>query len=134
MQKVLAGLGIACFLTACAPAQKQYAVTPTPQQAASINGASYPPLENSRMFKTAVPPLYPEYALNRHMEGFVDFEFTIEPDGSVADAKVIREFPENAGFAANAKRVFGRFTFAPDIVNGVPVATPARYRMAFKLR
>ena len=133
MRNVLAALGVVCFVAACASNQKQYADTPTPQPEVSINRVSYPPLEGSRRPRSVVPPLYPEYAMNRQMEGFVDFEFTIEPDGSVANPKVIREFPEHAGFAANAKQVFGSFTFAPDMVNGVPVATPARYRMAFKL-
>ena len=77
--------------------------------------------------------MYPQLAEERRVDGFVDFEFTINPDGSVANPKITREFPQHMGFAENAARVFSGFTFPPDIVNGAPVATPATYRMAFKL-
>ena len=123
-----------CLLVACTSAPKEYATNPGPQPGIVINGVFYPALERSRKPKTVVPPQYPDREASRGIEGFVDFEFTIQPDGSVSNPRVMKEFPENHGFAKNAEKVFARFTFAPDLVNGVPVATQAQYRMAFKLR
>ena len=131
MRVVVGAIGMLCMFVGCSP--PQYAVAPTPQPGIVINGASYPALERGRKPKTVVPPQYPDEAFHKQIEGFVDFEFTIQPDGSVADPKVTKEFPEHQGFAKNAEKVFGQFTFAPDVVNGVPVATPAQYRMAFKM-
>jgi TonB family protein len=71
--------------------------------------------------------------LDRQKEGFVEFEFTINPDGTVANPKIINEYPEHMGFRESAKEAFRGFTFAPDIVDGSPIATPARYRMVFKM-
>jgi periplasmic protein TonB len=79
------------------------------------------------------PLYYPRLAEEKHIEGFVDFEFTIAPDGSVVDPRITREEPANFGFAQAAAQVFGYWKFPPDIVNGVAVSTPARYRMSFIL-
>lgn len=40
------------------------------------------------------PPHYPQAALNRRLEGRVEVAFTIQPDGSVGDAKVVSANPE----------------------------------------
>jgi hypothetical protein len=50
------------------------------------------------------PPDYPRDALKRGIEGYVDINFTIEPDGSVGGPKVVSEVPsrgfEGRGCAA----------------------------------
>jgi len=97
-----------------------------------LDPPGYPPLEVHKP-KWIRPPCYPSAAVARGIEGFVDFEFTINPDGSVAHPRVIQEYPRHSGFATCAQEVFPSWTFVPDIVDGVPVATPARYRMSFKM-
>ncbi len=109
---------------------------PRPQQAFVVNGTLYAPLEGARRPRqeSVVRPLnYPREAEEKHIEGFVDFEFTIAPDGSVIEPRITREEPANFGFAQAAAQVFGRWKFPPDIVNGVPVSTPGRFRFAFIL-
>jgi TonB family protein len=79
-----------------------------------------------------VRPDYPAKAESSNVEGYVDFEFTIEPDGSVGDPKVVSEIPQGYGFAASAEAVFPRWKFSPRLVAGKPVPISARYRFSFR--
>lgn len=99
----------------------------------SASGQSQPPAKVSRHPISVVPPLYPERAEENQIEGYVDFEFTVEPDGSVGHPIVEMEVPEAYGFADAAVKVFPKWAFAPEIINGVPVPAPAYYRFSFKL-
>jgi protein TonB len=88
----------------------------------------------SRRPISIVKPTYPERAEDRQISGYVDFEFTVQPDGSVGDPKVTAEVPEGYGFASAAQKVFPRWKFAPEMVNGKAVPTKAFYRFSFKLQ
>ncbi len=78
-------------------------------------------------------PDYPERALDQGRTGYVDFNFTIEPDGSVGDLQLVSETPAGFGFAAAAEKAFAKWRFEPKRVNGVPVPAAARYRVSFRL-
>ncbi len=78
--------------------------------------------------------VYPERAWDAGVPGYVDFDFIIEPDGSVSDPQVTAEVPDGYGFAAAAKKAFPKWRFEPRLVNGKPVAWPARIRITFKLQ
>jgi len=80
------------------------------------------------------PPIFPTKAMEHRISGYVDLTFTLQPDGSVADPKVVDEVPANMGFAEAMLRVFPRWKFSPKIVNGVAVAVPAKYRFTFILQ
>lgn len=77
--------------------------------------------------------VYPDRAADLGREGYVDFDFIIEPDGTVGNPVVIAEVPDGIGFAAAAKKAFPKWRFNPMMKDGVPVATPARIRVSFKL-
>jgi protein TonB len=79
-------------------------------------------------------PIYPDRALDQGRAGYVDFNFTIEPDGSVGDLQLVTETPAGYGFAAAAEKAFAKWRFTPKLVNGVPVAARARYRVSFQLK
>jgi TonB family protein len=81
-----------------------------------------------------VTPYYPNGAEDDQVQGYVDFEFVIEPDGSVGDPKVTAEMPEAFGFADAAIKVFPKWKFTPQTVDGATVPTKAYYRFSFKLR
>jgi TonB family protein len=99
-----------------------------------INGIEYPPLIGAARRPTVlVQPRYPELAGISGREGLVDFEFVLEPDGSVDNIKVVQEIPEHFGFAKSALQAFRHFKFAPDMVNGVPQAHASLYRVTFKV-
>ncbi len=78
--------------------------------------------------------VYPERAVEHDASGYVDFDFIIEPDGTVGDPRVIAEVPDGYGFAASAKKAFPHWRFKPQLVDGKPVAAPARIRVSFKLQ
>jgi TonB family protein len=77
---------------------------------------------------------YPERALDAGRAGYVDFTFTIEPDGSVGDLKMIQEVPIGFGFATAAEKAMPTWRFEPKLVDGKPVPTLAHYRFSFQLK
>jgi protein TonB len=77
--------------------------------------------------------IYPDRAAELGREGYVDFDFIIEPDGTVGDARVVAEVPDGVGFARAAKKAFPQWRFSPMMKDGHPVAAPAHIRVSFKL-
>jgi len=79
-----------------------------------------------------VGPIYPNRAASRGIEGWVRVEFTIRPDGSVADAVVVQAQPE-AVFDDAALDAINQWQFKPKMVNGVAVPQRAGQQLQFKL-
>ena len=68
-------------------------------------------------------PEYPQRALAREVEGWVLVSFTIAATGAVADPVVVDADPPGV-FDAAALRAVMRYRYRPQIVAGVPTATP----------
>ena len=80
-----------------------------------------------------VDPVYPPKAKQRGIEGWVDFEFTIGPAGTVENAKVIGSHPKGV-FERSALRAVRRYRYNPKIVDGKPVTRPGiQLRIRFVL-
>ena len=79
-----------------------------------------------------VRPVFPRCAQLMHVAGTVDVQFTLQPDGSVHDIKLLQEVPAGFGFADNAMAVFGQWKFKPRIVDGKAVSSTEYYRFTFK--
>ena len=79
-----------------------------------------------------IDPQWPREALLDGIEGWVEVEFTVLPDGSVADARVVDAEPRRV-FDRSALRAILRWKFKPRIVNGEPVARRATQRIDFEL-
>ncbi|MET0065161.1 MAG: energy transducer TonB [Candidatus Thiodiazotropha sp.] len=79
------------------------------------------------------PPRYPQRALMRRLEGKVILEFTINPDGSVSDARVVEAHPPGY-FEQSALRAIARWQFHPRIVAGNPVSRTARQTISYTLK
>jgi len=77
---------------------------------------------------------FPERAADAGRSGYVDFTFTIEPDGSVGDAQIVSEVPPGYGFATAARKAFATWRFKPMTRNGRAVAASARIRVSFELK
>ncbi|HEX4504872.1 MAG TPA: energy transducer TonB [Alphaproteobacteria bacterium] len=77
--------------------------------------------------------VYPERAADMGRSGYVDFDFIIEPDGTVGNPVVVEEVPDGVGFAAAAKKAFPSWKFTPMMKDGHPIAAPAHIRVTFKL-
>ena len=79
------------------------------------------------------PPEYPQRALARGVEGWVLVSFTIAASGAVADPMVVDADPPGV-FDAAALRAVMRYRYRPQIVAGVPTATPGMLlRIHFEL-
>ncbi|MCZ6762260.1 MAG: energy transducer TonB [Gammaproteobacteria bacterium] len=79
-----------------------------------------------------INPQYPRDALMAGTEGFVEIEFTIMEDGSVANAEVIKSKPRRI-FNRAALRAIYRWKFKPRIIDGVPVQRRARQTIEFNM-
>lgn len=80
-----------------------------------------------------IEPQFPREALLKGINGWVEVEFTIEPDGSVSNPRVIDSQPPRI-FDRNALRAIYKWKFKPRIVDGKPVARRAKQRMDFTVK
>lgn len=79
-----------------------------------------------------VSPQFPACAEERGLSGVVDFAFTVEPDGSVGDIKLLQEVPAGFGFADAAKAVLPQWQYQPRLVDGKPVAYAVTFRFSMR--
>jgi len=108
----------------CPPTPKKVAISPLP--GTGPDGKLLP--EYSLKLLQAVPPHYPECASLRRVDGVVDLEFTVNPDGSVKDFRVLQEAPAGFGFAQALLTTFVRWKFQPKTVNGQAMETKGYFR------
>ena len=80
-----------------------------------------------------IPPIYPQRAAKRGIEGWVEIEFTITALGTVKNARVIAASPEGI-FDQAALRAISRWKFKPKIVDERAVERHGvRQRINFQL-
>jgi protein TonB len=80
-----------------------------------------------------VPPVYPQRAIDRGVEGWVEVEFTVTEIGGVSDSKVLSAHPSSI-FNRAALRAIERWKYEPKMVDGQPVSRPGmRKRLRFEL-
>jgi protein TonB len=109
------------------PANATASATPAPAPAAPAAGGD---TRAAEVVKTS-PPDYPPDAVRKHQEGWVEVEFTVMPDGSVANATVVNANPARI-FNSAALRAVERWTFKPRTDNGTPTQEKMRRRIEFK--
>lgn len=80
-----------------------------------------------------IPPQYPREAQMQGIEGYVRIEFTINPDGSVSDARVIDAQPRRGIFDREALRAISRWRFRPKVEDGVAVPSRGAYTIDFTM-
>jgi protein TonB len=79
-----------------------------------------------------VPAVYPREALLNGIEGWVDLEFTISPEGIPTEISVKASKPPRI-FDTAAMQALRQWRFEPILRNGEPRARRAALRMQFKL-
>jgi protein TonB len=77
------------------------------------------------------PPQYPPDAVRKRQEGWVEVEFTVTPEGTVANATVVNSEPSRV-FNTAALRAVENWTFKPRLENGTAVEEKMRRRIEFK--
>lgn len=111
-----------------APAPSAAQQGPTTEQAAPAESG---PVDVGEIAPTSrVPPEYPSRAQRRGLEGHVELQFLIRPDGSVdrSSIRVVESQPRNV-FDSAAEQAVARWQFEP--ASGV---RRARQRLEFQLR
>ncbi len=79
-----------------------------------------------------VAPIYPNRALSRGLEGYVDLSFTVTTAGTVRDPLVT--YSTSSLFESAAKKAVLKFKYKPRVVNGQPVDVPGvETRIRFEL-
>ena len=81
----------------------------------------------------APDPEFPELAREQDLAGYVDLEFTVNPDGSVADVTVLKSRPAGV-FESSAVAAVSRWRYRPIARDGVPISEHARLRLNFGYR
>jgi protein TonB len=80
-----------------------------------------------------VNPEYPVRAAQRGIEGWVEVEFTISPNGTVKNARVVGYEPSSV-FNKAALRAIRKWKYNPKIEDGKPVERPGVIvRLSFRL-
>jgi protein TonB len=78
--------------------------------------------------------IYPPIALRAKIEGMVYLELFVDRHGEVRRITVLRETPENRGFAEAAVKAFEGIRGTPAQANGTAVAVRYRYPVRFAIR
>lgn len=79
-----------------------------------------------------VAPRYPTTAVRANQEGWVEVTFTITPEGTVDDVKVVDAEPRHV-FDRAATEAVSRWKFQPATQDGNPVPSQDKRRIVFKL-
>jgi len=91
------------------------------------------PTDRTAIPLVTVPPIYPDRAASRGIEGWVVVEFDITPAGTVENPRVIDALPAKT-FDRAALKAIRKWKFKPQIVNGQPVAQfNKEYQITFQL-
>ena len=117
--------------TADSAPEKAGAPDAAPVISADLNDA-LPALQQSDVVRIQyVQPQFPRAALRRNRSGFVDLEYTIDTDGSVADIEVVYSEPGDI-FVKSASRALSQWRYQPITdSDGTPVARRAIVRIQF---
>lgn len=80
-----------------------------------------------------ISPMYPRRALNNGTSGFVEFQVTVNPDGTVRDLRVIRAEPPGV-FEDAASKALRRWKFKPKLVDGKAVEATGSQWISFEMQ
>ncbi|MHB8477697.1 MAG: energy transducer TonB [Steroidobacteraceae bacterium] len=75
---------------------------------------------------------YPQDALRKNVEGWVELEYVVTSDGKVASITVVNSNPTGV-FDAAAVRALSRVRYKPVLQAGKPAAVGTKMRIAFKM-
>ena len=95
-------------------------------KAIRVGGQIRPPIRTKE-----VAPVYPAIAQSARVEGSVVIEATIDDEGKVAEARVVKSVPLLDQAALDAVR---QWEYQPSLLNGVPTAVVATVTVRFTLR
>jgi protein TonB len=90
-------------------------------------GVSDPELVQNSM------PRYTSEAMRAKIQGSVELEAVVRPDGTVGDVRVVRSLDARHGLDQEAIKAAGHWVFKPGLKDGKPVAVLVRLVLTFRL-
>jgi TonB family protein len=102
---------------------------------AKMKQASAGPPEMVEASLTRNRPLEPEYpdaALRKNIEGWVELSFVVAADGKVTNINVLDASPAGV-FEAAATKALSRMRYKPTVQSGKPIAVSTKLRVAFRM-
>ena len=103
-------------------------VSSSPAMVSAPERKSVPAITLQRVH--SVDPEFPELARTRDIKGYVDVEFTVLSDGSVANVTVVKSQPAGV-FDKSAVDAVRQWRYRPLVRDGVPIEEHARLRLNF---
>jgi protein TonB len=97
-----------------------------------MHSISVPPFFSEKEIRDRL--VYPPIALRAKIEGMVYLELFVDRHGQVRRITVLRETPENRGFAEAAVKAFEGIRGDPAQANGAAVGVRYRYPVRFAIR
>jgi len=120
-------------LHSSAPARVEAAQPQAPGMSAfaRVYPSSTPGLTAPTPISKPSPPYTPQ-AMQQKVQGAIDLEITVDKDGRVRDAMVVKSLDALYGMDDEAVKAASRWTFVPGRLNGQPVAV--RTVLGFDIR
>jgi TonB family protein len=75
---------------------------------------------------------YPERALQANVEGWVELSYTVGPDGTVSNLKVLNSTPART-FESSATRAVSKLRYQPVIQGGKAISVSTQVRIAYRV-
>jgi protein TonB len=94
----------------------------------NVNGATHPVLVHE------VRPRYTEQAMRARIEGVVELDAVVLPDGRVGSLRIVRSLDRTFGLDQEAIQAAKQWRFMPGRRAGKPVAVPVRIELTFTLQ
>jgi protein TonB len=116
------------------PRQQVAANTPAAggDNAAGADSGSAAGATEAAVLVKGAPARYPTAAMRARQEGWVLVSFTVDPDGTTSDVKVVESQPRHV-FDRAAIDAVERYRFNPAMRGGVAVSSVKQQRIEFKL-
>lgn len=114
----------------------ELAFTPGPSTpiAAGQFGAGAYRIDGAPIRLRVVRPQYTPEAMRQKIEGTVELEFVVGPDGSVTDVRVTKSVDTEYGLDDQAIKALKATPFQPPLLNGTAVSVVSTIEMTFTLR
>ncbi len=104
------------------------------ERLAQLKSGATPDVPEATLTRTRQIELdYPEMALRKNIEGWVDLSYTVTPEGKVTKVKVLNSNPVGV-FDTAAANALTRLRYKPTVQAGKPIAVNTKLRIAFKLQ